>query len=123
MSALAYRNRLGEWVELSRIPATECKNAFGQLMDFVAGRGAVAITRHDAPKAVLLSLEEFQALTQAREPDLGALSAELDGLLESMQTREAKRAFDAAFAARPAAVGRAALSAAKAARDPARKKA
>lgn len=122
MSALAYRNRLGDWVELSRVPATECKNAFGQVMDLVAGRGAVAITRHDTPKAVLLSLDEFQALVEGREPSLEALSAELDGLLAGMQRREARAARAAAFAAAPEAVGRAAVKAAGAVARPARKK-
>ena len=41
---------------------------------------SVVITKHDTPKAVLLSMAEFEALGGSRPPDLNALSGEFDGL-------------------------------------------
>jgi antitoxin Phd len=75
--------------------------------------GAVAITRHDAPKAVLVSYEEFQALIRASTPSLNDLRAEYDVLLSRMQTPAARKGMADAFDAGPAALGRAALKAAR----------
>ena len=61
-----FRNHLGELVEIPEVAATQAKNSFGELLDRVAVSGAVAITRHDTPKAVLLSFEEFESLSSAR---------------------------------------------------------
>jgi prevent-host-death family protein len=106
-----YRNRLGELVEISEVAATQAKNTFGELLDRVAVSGAVAITRHDTPKAVLLSYEEFESLSSARSETLDALSTQFDGLLERMQTPAAKAGMEAAFNAAPEAIGRAAAEA------------
>ncbi len=113
MGAVAYRNRLGEWTELKHVPSSECKNAFGQMLDQVATRGGLAITRHDTPRAVILSIEEFEALTRGREPVLETLSAELDALLLAMQAPGAKKARARAFSAGGGALGEAALTMAK----------
>ena len=48
-----------------------------KLLDRVSVSGAVAITRHDTPKAVLLSFEEFESLSSARSETLDALPHEL----------------------------------------------
>ena len=78
-----------------------------------AARGRpVAITKHDTPKAVLISYDEFRALMAARSPSLGALEAEFDALLEGMQSSASRNAMAAAFDAKPAAIGRAAVKAA-----------
>jgi len=98
MSTLTFRNRLGELVDVPSVAATRLKNEFGAVLE-QAARGAVAITRHDAPKAVLVSYEEFQALVNARAQSLGELDAEFDALLERMQTPKAKRGVEAAFRA------------------------
>ena len=42
--------------------ATEAKNEFGRLLEKAILGDVVVITRHDAPKAVLISIEEFNAL-------------------------------------------------------------
>jgi len=109
MGALTFRNRLGELVEVPSVAATRLKNEFGAVLD-QAARGAVAITRHDAPKAVLVSYEEFEALVNARAQGLAQLDAEYDALLARMQAPKAKRAVEAAFKASPAELGRAAAS-------------
>lgn len=109
MSSLAFRNSRGAWITMSAIAATKVKNEFGTVLDKATRDGAVAITRHDAPKAVLLSFEEFESLAQARARNLDSLSKEFDGLLESLQTPKAKKALKTAFNASPAELGRSAV--------------
>ena len=74
MASHTFRNRLGELVEIPEVASTQAKNTFGELLDRVAVHGAVAITRHDMTKAVLLSYEEFESLSSARSETLEALS-------------------------------------------------
>lgn len=112
MSTLTFRNSLGELVDIPSIAATQVKNTFGTMLDRVAVSGAVAITRHDAPKAVLVSYEEFQSLAKSRARSLDDLGAEFDGLLARMQTATAKKGMAAAFNASSAELGRAAVKAA-----------
>jgi len=113
MASHTFRNRLGELVEISEVAATEAKNSFGEMLDRVAASGAVAITRHHIPKAVLLSYEEFESLSSARSESLDALSTKFEGLLERMQTSAARKGMETAFQATPAALGRAAVKAAR----------
>ena len=109
----SFRNRLGELVEIPEVAASHAKNSFGELLDRVAMAGAVAITRHDTPKAVLLSYEEFESLSSARSETLDALSAKFEGLLERLQTPAARDGLNAAFHATPEELGRAAAEAAR----------
>lgn len=113
MASHIFRNRLGELVEIPEVAATQAKNTFGELLDRVAVSGAVAITRHDMPKAVLLSYEEFESLSSARSETLDALSTKFESLLESMQTSAARKGMEAAFNAAPAVLGQAAVKAAR----------
>jgi prevent-host-death family protein len=113
MAKHTFRNHLGEFVEIPEIAATQAKNAFGELLDRVAVSGAVAITRHDMPKAVLLSFEEFESLSRARAETLDALGAKFEDLLDRMQTPAAKKGMEAAFNATPAVLGQAAAKAAR----------
>lgn len=113
MVSHTFRNRLGELVEIPEVAATQAKNTFGELLDRVAASGVVAITRHDQPKAVLLSFEEFESLNRARSETLDALSSRFEGLLERMQSPAAKKGMEAAFNATPEALGQAAAKAAK----------
>jgi prevent-host-death family protein len=113
MAVHLFRNRLGELMEIPEVAATQAKNTFGELLDRVATSGAVAITRHDTPKAVLLSYEEFESLSSARSETLDALSTKFEGLLERLQTPAATKGLEAAFNATPAELGRAAVEAAR----------
>jgi|SRR5262245_21930324 len=119
MSTLRYRNSKGELVDVPTVPASRMKNEFGSIFEQAAVGGAVAITKHDAPKAVLLSITEFEALVKSRSPTLDDLSAKFDGLLQRMQTPQARKGMADAFNASPAELGRAAVNAAR----PARKRA
>ena len=104
-----FRNARGDLVEVESVPATRLKNEPGAIIEKVVTGGAVAITRHDTPKAVLISYDDFVSLAQAREPSLGALAAEFDALLESMQAPGARKAVASAFEATPAQLGAAAV--------------
>jgi prevent-host-death family protein len=111
MTALTFRNRQGDLVDIPSIPATRLKNELGAILERAAHGGAVAITRHDAPRAVLISFEEFSALAKLRSPDLAELDAEFDDLLAQMQTPQSRAAVSAAFDAPAAVLGGAAVSA------------
>ncbi len=115
MTTLTYRNRQGDLVDIPTVAASQFKNAFGSIFERAALGGAVAITKHDSPKAVLLSYAEFESLVSSRAPVLDNLSAEFDGLLARMQTPKAKQGMADAFDAAPAALGRAAKTAGRAA--------
>lgn len=113
MPTLTFRNSRGELIDIPAVAATQVKNEFGAILDRAAHQGAVAITRHDTPKAVLLSYDEFESLNKMRSRSLGDLDAEFDGLLARMQTPRTKKGMKAAFNASPARLGRAAVKAAR----------
>lgn len=113
MSTLTYRNRDGELVDVPSVAATRFKNEFGAVFEQAATEGAVAITKHNTPRAVLLSYAEFEALTRASTPALDELTEQFDELLERMQTPRSKAAMAAAFGAGPDQLGRAAVKAAR----------
>jgi antitoxin Phd len=113
MTTVTVRNRRGESVEVETFSATAAKNSFGELLDRAIAKGIVAITRRDKPRAVVLSIAEYEALTPRREDPLEALRGEFDALVERMQTGEAKAAGRALFAASPRQLGRAAPAAAR----------
>ncbi len=115
-ASLVFRNSHGDLVDLPAVAATRLKSECGAVLDEAVRGGAVVITRHETPRAVLVSYEEFQALVRERAPSLSDLSAEYDVLLARLQTPAAKRGMAAAFAAKPAELGRAAVKAARAGR-------
>jgi prevent-host-death family protein len=110
---LTFRNSQGELVDVPAVAATRLKNEFGAVLEQALRGGAVAITRHDMPKAVLVSYDEFQSLAKARSHNLSDLGAEYNVLLARMQTPKARKGMAAAFNASPAELGRAAVKAAR----------
>jgi antitoxin Phd len=110
-SALAIRNLRGE--APIQITATEAKNKLGEVLDAVMQGGIVLITRHETPRAVLLSMEEFHSLSRASESRLDALTGEFDELLARMQTPEARAGMKAAYRASPERLGKAAVTVAR----------
>jgi antitoxin Phd len=93
--------------------ATVAKNEFGRLLDAALQGRTIYITKHDAPKAVLLSVEQYNSLRDTTEVKLDTLSEEFDALLARMQTPEARRTMSAAFNASPKQIGKAAVAAAR----------
>ena len=123
MSKLTFRNRRGQLIDITTVTATKAKNEFGSILEQTLHNGAVAITRHDTPKAVILSMAEFEALVQDHTGPLDKLSQEFDGLLARMQTLPARTGVEAAFSASPEELGRAAVTTARQHRAPVRKRA
>lgn len=113
MSKVTYRNSQGQFVDMPIVAATRVKNEFGTVLEQAMHGGAVAITRHDLPKAVLLSYDEFVSLVKERAPQLNDLSAEFDALLAGMQTAKARQGMADAFGASASRLGRAAVTAAR----------
>ena len=109
----AFRNRRGERVEAIPVTATDAKNEFGRVLETVIRGGVVVITKHDAPKAVLIPVDEFNALPRATEAKLDTLSGKFDALLARMQTSKARAGMKAAFHASPKQLGKAAVAAAR----------
>ena len=95
------------------LSATQAKNEFGQLLEKVIRGARVVITKHEAPKAVLISIDEFEALLRAGEAKLNTLTEDFDALLARMQTSKSRRAMKAAFQASPKALGKASVTAAR----------
>lgn len=95
--------------EMPVITATELKNTTADVFDQVASRHAVAITRHDKPRAVLLSIEQYETLTGQHPDWLEELRAKCQDLLERMQSPEQRAGAERAFNATPEELGEAAL--------------
>jgi len=108
MRKIGYQNRRGEQVQAASLTATEAKNEFGRVLDAVMKDGIVVITKHDAPKAVLISIEEFEYLSKAPERKLDTLTSEFDALFERMQTANARSGMQTAFDASPKRLAKAA---------------
>jgi len=117
-----HRERKSPWNQTFRpahrtretsITATEAKNEFGRVLEKAIRGSIVVITKHDAPKAVLISMDEFKTLSNIPELKINALSAEFDSLLTRMQGPVARASMEAAFHASPQELGRAALAAAR----------
>ncbi|MGH9788439.1 MAG: type II toxin-antitoxin system prevent-host-death family antitoxin [Candidatus Acidiferrales bacterium] len=109
----SFRDRRGQRAEAARVSATEAKNEFGRVLESVLRGEFVVITKHADPKAVLMSVDEFNALSYAPTTVLDTLSDEFDALLARLQTPKARRGLKAAFDAAPEDLGRAALAGAR----------
>jgi prevent-host-death family protein len=92
--------------DASRVTASEAKNGFGRVLDRVAKEGAVVITKHDRPDAVILSIAEYERLSQAKQTNADALTAEFDAMYERMQEPGTAARIEAVFALSPAELGR-----------------
>lgn len=96
--------------DLTKVTATELKNTIADVFDRVTTSGALAITRHDKPRAILLSVEQFEALAEPEpEIDLTDLRNQCFQMLEDMQSPEQKAGAMRAFNATPEELGEAAL--------------
>jgi prevent-host-death family protein len=114
MAGLTYRTTGGELRDVPEVSATEAKNSFGRVLEAALAQGAVAITKHDEPRAVLMSVQAYQALFEAQSSPLAELTQEFDALLAHLQAPPMREAMADAFAADSAELGAAALAAAQA---------
>ena len=93
--------------------ATRAKNEFGRLLEAALQGETVVITKHDSPKAVLISINAFNNLARVPEAKIESLRDEFDALYAGMQTPSARRAMQSLFRASPEELGRAAVKAAR----------
>ena len=70
---------------LPEFSSTSLATEIGAITREVSKRGAVVITRHDAPVMVLVSIERYAELERAATPDLDALTARFDAMYSRMQ--------------------------------------
>lgn len=104
-----YAKRLREQLgSLTTMRASDAKNQFGQALDSALSGRAVLITKHDQPKAILISIQEFEAMTKPQRV-LDELDAEFEAMFEQMQTPESRAAVERFFDASPEELGEAAL--------------
>lgn len=95
------------------VTSTEAKNRFGQVFDAALQGTVVVITKHAAPKAVILSYDAYLALTRPSSEKLKQLGASFDAMLARMQTPRIRAGTRAGFSATPKQLGKAAVAAAK----------
>ena len=93
------------------VSASDAKNQFGQMLEAALRDGAVVITKHDTPKAILLSIEELEAI--AARGRLDSLAREFDAKYVRMQQPGFDKALNSAFGASPKQLGAAAVKAAR----------
>ena len=93
---------------VTTVQASEAKNQFGQVLETALTSGPVVITKHDAPKAILMSITEFEAMTRTRD-QLDTLTRRFDATYAKLQRPEARRAMAAAFDASVTQLGQAAV--------------
>ena len=101
----------GALASAESLSASQAKNEFGRVLERVIRGGKVVITKHATPRAVLISIDEFEALSRAGEAKLNTLTKEFDAILARMQTSKSRRTMKAAFDASPRALGKAAVAA------------
>lgn len=109
MASLTLTDSSGQLVEVAAFSATDAKRSFGAILDAAIAHGIVAITRQNHTRAVMLSLEEYEALLRRVPNPLEDLRGEFDELVAAMQTPEARKAVDSLFQATPKQLGRAAV--------------
>lgn len=108
-----FRNRHGQERRPTSVSATSAKTEFARVLEMAIQGDAVVITKHDAPKAILISVEEFDALSDAKRTALDTLSADFDALMERMQAPRSAAAIHTAFGATPEQLADAALASAR----------
>jgi prevent-host-death family protein len=95
------------------IPATEAQNAFGQVLDAVTAGQVVAVTRHNAVRAVVVPIDRYRQLVAHEAGTLEALGARFEALYARMQDAAVRAATATAVDASPEEMGRAAVAAAE----------
>lgn len=97
--------------ELPAVPATELKKSTADVLNEVGAGKVFAITRHDKPRAVILSAEKYDALVASESGWFQNLFKQYEHMLDDMQSPEQKVAARRLFEATPEELGEAALQA------------
>ena len=108
----AIHNSRGE--EPVKISATLAKNKLGEVLDRVMQDGVVVITRHETPKAVLLSMDlEYAALLRRNANQTGRVDNRLRRDAHADADQKSRGGMKAAFNAPSKQLGKAALARAR----------
>lgn len=105
------------YAEPITVTATEAQNEFGRVLDQATRDQVVVITRHNVPRAVLLSAERYRELASAESTILSTLTDKFDAMLARMQTPGVRSGMERGFGATPKQMGRAAEAAARQRRE------
>lgn len=95
--------------ELPTVTATQLKHSTADVLDQVSAGNAVAVTRHDKVRVVLISVEQYNKLTAQESNLLSELRTEYRTMLDEMQSPVQKAAALRAFNATPEELGAAAV--------------
>jgi len=98
-------------VELVRV--TELKTRLKDILNGVSHDKPVVIARNDRPTAVVISIEEFNALVDRIPDPLDVLRQRFSGLLERISAPGAAEAGERVYQALPSEIAAAARAAAK----------
>ena len=112
-----FLTRRGDALAPIKITATDAKNQMGRVLETVMQGGVVLITKHEAPKAAVIPMAEYEKFSRATEARLNALSSEFDAILARMQTPKSRAGMQAAFDASPERLAEAAVAFAKCLKD------
>ncbi|MEO7042479.1 MAG: type II toxin-antitoxin system prevent-host-death family antitoxin [Gemmatimonadaceae bacterium] len=104
---------LRDGVACMTITATEAQNEFGRVLEQTTRDQVVVITRHNVPRAVLVSVDRYRELLSTESTILNSLTDEFDAMLARMQTPEVRAGTERGFAATPEMMGKAAQAAAR----------
>lgn len=96
------------------VTATQLKTATADVFDLLASEKAIAIHRHDKPRGVLLSLEQYESLAEHQPTWLKEIEADCQAMFEAMQSPEQKEAALFLMRATPEELGAAAVRGARA---------
>jgi prevent-host-death family protein len=96
-------------IEPLEVSASDAKNGFGRVLEYVARDGGVTITRRRTPVAVVIPVETYARLAAAEANSLDTLTAEFDALLGRLQAPGAAAAMQRAFELAPGDLGEAAV--------------
>lgn len=103
--------------EMTPVTATALKNYTADVLDQVRNEGALAITRHNKPQAVLVTYDLYKQWFGEEDPLLADLRREYQGMLEDMQDPVQKEGAERAFHATPEELSLAAVAAAHSKQD------
>lgn len=95
--------------QLPTVTATELKHSTADVLDQVSAGKAIAITRHDKTRAVLMSVQQYKELTHGQNDWLADLQVEYRVMLNDMQSPEQKESALRMFEATPEELGEAAV--------------
>lgn len=103
----------GKSTSADLIPISEAKNNLSQLVERVRRHERVVITRNDRPAAVLMSIEDYNAMAASIPDPLGELESRFAGLLSAIASADTVAAGTALFSASSTDLGNAAHETAK----------